>query len=409
MIAARESSFHSLKQVQIVTPSKTQRVEAEIREGGAEAVSIAQVRSASGRLTYVLNVRRPGQSAQTLRLGDTRSLSLEQARAKATRIQGELLKAALESGFVAQKQQDLTFEAFIQQHYLSFIRQKQRSTSAAESYLRNWVIPTLGQNLLKDITKSEISFFLRSLEIAGLKAGSINRILNIVKSCFTKAIEWEFLNSTVSPAKGVSQVRDTAKKDRFLNQEEAQRLIALVQQSRNGMLFPIVGFLLTTGARRSEVLNARWQDIDVENHRWGVPLSKSGKPRTIPLSDASIGFLFEAKKAALSRHGRGPKPQSDFIFVNWRTGRAFSNIFNSWDLAREKAGLKDVRMHDLRHSFASSLVNNGMNIYDVKELLGHSSIQTTQRYAHLSQERLQMAAEKVSDHFGLTPAKRKPI
>lgn len=75
-------------------------------------------------------------------------------------------------------------------------------------------------------------------------------------------------------------------------------------------------------------------------------------------------------------------------------------MFISWDEARDRTGLKDVRMHDLRHSFSSALVNNGLSIYDVKELLGHASISTTQRYARLSQDRLAQATETVAGHYG---------
>jgi site-specific recombinase XerD len=110
-----------------------------------------------------------------------------------------------------------------------------------------------------------------------------------------------------------------------------------------------------------------------------------------------LSFLAEAKLVA-SRSPEGK--ESPYVFCNPKSGRAFTNIFNSWDKARERAGLKDVRMHDLRHSFASALVNNGLSIYDVKELLGHASINTTQRYAHLSQDRLAQATETVALHYG---------
>lgn len=241
---------------------------------------------------------------------------------------------------------------------------------------------------------------MRSAELAGLKPGSVNRVLNIVKSCFSKAMEWELCSLSASPAKGVAEVADAAIKERFLSQGEASDLIRIVKGSRNPMLFPIVGFLLMTGARRSEALFAKWEHIDLDRETWLIPLSKSGKPRHIPLSAGALSFLAEAKKVAnyypLAR-------TSPYVFPNRKTGGPFSNIFNSWDTARKKAGLADVRMHDLRHSFASALVNNGLSIYDVKELLGHSSVSTTQRYAHLSQDRLSKAAKTVSDHFDVAP------
>jgi integrase len=356
-------------------------------------------------MTYVLAIQSPGKNPQMLRIGDARALTLEQAREKALRIQGDLLQAALESGFVAQSQPKLSFSSFVEGHYLPFILAKQRSTAAAESYLRNWIIPSLGEKMLDDITKRDIVFLTRSLEIAELKPGSVNRILNIVKSCFSKAIEWELCTLSESPAKGVAEVKDSAAKERVLSQDEAHRLIHIVRQSRNPMLFPIVGFLLMTGARRSEALNARWEHIDLARKVWLIPISKSGKPRHIPLSAKALSFLAEAKLVA----SRSPAcKESPYVFCNPKSGRAFTNIFNSWDKARERAGLKDVRMHDLRHSFASALVNNGLSIYDVKELLGHASINTTQRYAHLSQDRLAQATETVAGHYG-GGTKEKPI
>ena len=362
-------------------------------------LDLSQVRNAAGRLTYVLNLKTPGQSPQMVRIGDARALTLEQARSKARRIQSDLLQAALESGVIASTHPDLSFSDFVASHYLPFIQEKQRSIAAAESYLRNWIVPSFGSKLINDITKKDIIFLVRSLEISGLKPGSVNRALNIVKSCFSKAIEWHLCSHTESPAKGVAELKDSASKERFLSQDEAQRLIVLVRQSRNPMLFPIVGFLLMTGARRSEVLNAKWEHLDLENKLWLIPVTKSGKPRHIPLSSKALSYIAESK--AVIRHSKIAQ-NSPFIFPSLKTGEAFKNIFNSWDKARERAGLKDVRMHDLRHSFASALVNNGLSIYDVKELLGHSSITTTQRYAHLSQDRLSRATETVADHYSKT-------
>lgn len=374
------------------------------RLGGVSVRGLSQIRNAAGRLSYVLNVTSPGRPRQTLRLGDAHTMSLEEAQSKALRIQRELFKKNTQSYDFTQPLVDLTFSDFLRDHYLPYVIAKQRSTAAAESYLRNWVEPILGSKRIDDIKKRDILFLVRSAELAGLKPGSVNRVLNIVKSCFSKAIEWELTSLSESPAKGVAELVDPAVKERFLSQGEASELIRIVKSSRNPMLFLIVGFLLMTGARRSEALLARWEHIDIARETWLIPFSKSGKPRHIPLSAGAISFLAEAKKISsyypLAR-------TSPYVFPNRKTGEPFSNIFNSWDTARKKAGLKDVRMHDLRHSFASALVNNGLSIYDVKELLGHSSVSTTQRYAHLSQDRLSKAANTVSDHFDVAPETSK--
>jgi hypothetical protein len=91
---------------------------------------------------------------------------------------------------------------------------------------------------------------------------------------------------------------------------------------------------------------------------------------------------------------------SEYLFPSPMTGDPFKQIHYSWDKARTAAKLSDVRMHDLRHSFASALVNEGMTLYDVKQILGHTNIKTTERYAHLSNQRLKAAATSVVQHYG---------
>ena len=366
--------------------------------GQRKLCNFQTVKGRSGRISFVMTVDRPGTPRQTLRLGDARNMTLEEAKAKALLVEKSLFGFEDQTPVSTQIDKNPTFSAFITHYYRPFIQKKQRSIGSTESYLRNWIEPYLGEMKLHEIQKSDLQCLIRSMELAGLKPGSINRAVNIIKSCFSKALEWGIGSMSISPAKGLIDLPDPASKERFLSEDEANRLITTVKQSRNSMLYPIVGFLLMTGARRSEVLNAQWGHIDFTRKIWRIPLSKSGKPRRIPLSDSALYCIAEARK----RLNLVDNPKSDdIIFANPRTGQAFVNVFNAWDKAREMANLKDVRLHDLRHSFASALVNNGLNIYDVKELLGHSSVQTTQRYAHLSDERLSDATTIVANHFSI--------
>ena len=173
-------------------------------------------------------------------------------------------------------------------------------------------------------------------------------------------------------------------------------MIIEVSASGSPMLKFIIPFLLVTGARKSEAINAEWCHIDFEKRTWVVPISKNGRPRYIPLSDGAVKILEKTRKFTIEIYG-----DCKFIFPNVATGKPYTQIFHPWDVARRKAGLADVRIHDLRHSFASALVNEGMTLYDVKELLGHANISTTQRYAHLSSERLMEAASKAGAHYHL--------
>ena len=149
-----------------------------------------------------------------------------------------------------------------------------------------------------------------------------------------------------------------------------------------------------TGARRSEALYAKWEHIDYNSKTWLVPLAKSGQPHHIYLSDAAITVLDRLRSEAFTDH------DNPYIFPNPNTGRPYKCLYAAWSLVRTAAGLPDLRLHDLRHSYASTLVNNGVSLYDVQKLLGHSSITTTQRYAHLSSERLFQSVAVADGTYG---------
>ncbi|MFM7633100.1 MAG: site-specific integrase, partial [Betaproteobacteria bacterium] len=155
----------------------------------------------------------------------------------------------------------------------------------------------------------------------------------------------------------------------------------------NPMLGSITRFLILTGARKREVLDATWADIDFEQRLWRIPKTKSGKIRYIPLSAEALRVLNELLLKAV--------PGRQHIFANPATGKPFISIFYSWDACRKRAGLPEFRIHDLRHSFASFLVNAGRSLYEVQQLLGHADIRTTSRYAHLSRDTLREAVEVV--------------
>jgi len=167
-------------------------------------------------------------------------------------------------------------------------------------------------------------------------------------------------------------------------------LLAALDESRNKCLKPMVYMLLLTGARRGELLSAKWAQLDFERKIWTVPISKSGKVRHIPMSDLLVEMLLSMREEAVS----------EYLFVNESTGKPFTNFFWAWDAARQKANLPELRVHDLRHSFASFLVNGGRSIYEVQKILGHSQIKTTQRYAHLSNDSLVSAANEVGKQIG---------
>ena len=183
-------------------------------------------------------------------------------------------------------------------------------------------------------------------------------------------------------------LEENNQKERFLTEKETERLIYFVNKSDNKLLKYIVPALLLTGSRKREVLDLEWSDIDFEKRLWRLAAAdnKSKKTRWVPLSDGMYQLLQLVPRIE----------GCNWVFANPKTKKPFVSIYCSWDTARNRADLADVRMHDLRHSYASFLINAGGSIYELKELLGHTQIKTTLRYAHLSKDTLRNASNTVS-------------
>ena len=284
-----------------------------------------------------------------------------------------------------------TFHEFFMNKYLPFVKVDKRSWDTDDSLYRNHLKEVFGDTKMNQITKGIVRDFLHTKVGNGSAKGTVNRMLVLLRYNFNLAIDWETAGVKENPAKGVKPFQENNKIERYVTQEESLTLKEALETSENPMLKYIIAFLLVTGARKQEALKARWEDIDLTANVWRIPLSKSGKVRHITLSETAVNFLtlVQGHNAKLLGQSYNPCPH---VFPNPKTLKPFCTIFYSWDTARKKAGLPEVRIHDLRHTFASTLVNNGVSLYEVQKLLGHAHIRTTERYAHLKQERLQESA-----------------
>jgi integrase len=211
----------------------------------------------------------------------------------------------------------------------------------------------------------------------GYAGGTTNHVLVLLRYVFNLARKWNVPGASVNPTAGLATVPEVHRQ-RFLTPEETQRLIGSIHADKNQIAAKAIMLLLLTGARRREVTRARWEDVDREKRTLLVPISKSGKPRTIALNAAAIALLRTAASDSAS----------PYVFPTQLSG-----LFCPWNRIRRRAGLADVRLHDLRHSFASFLVNQGVSLYVVQNLLGHTQARMTQRYAHLAPQTLLDAAE----------------
>jgi integrase len=215
-------------------------------------------------------------------------------------------------------------------------------------------------------------------------------MLVLMRYMFNLAKKWKVPGADFNPTMGVPMYEANNARERYLTAEETQRLKAALVRSDNTQLQYIVPLLLMTGARKRELLEAQWEHFDLERRSWRIPMSKSGKARYVPLSATVLEVL-----AQLPRW-----PGCPYLVPNPKTREPYVSVFSSWNTARKHAGLPEVRMHDLRHSMASNMVNSGRSIYEVAKVLGHTQLKTSQRYSHLSQETLIAAVDAAANATG---------
>lgn len=288
-----------------------------------------------------------------------------------------------------------TLSAFVNETYMPYIRSHKRSWETDEILLRVHVLPHWGHLHLDEITNRHVIKLLSEHRLTH-KPASTNRVYDMLNTVFHLGIRWD-TGLTANPLKNVRRYKENNKRERYLTEEEARRLFDALETSQSPQLKHIVAMLLLTGARLSEVLNSRWEDFDSDTKMWKIEVNKSGKTRYVPLSDGAIHLLDSMPSIA----------GCPYPFANPKTGKPYTSIFYAWNVVRQRAGLSDLRIHDLRHSFASFLINRGRSIYEVQKILGHSQIRTTQRYAHLSQETLLEAANTAMT--GLPSLANKPL
>ncbi len=338
----------------------------------------------SGRKTYYIRYKNPKKVNCQRKIGNAEILSLSQARALARRKLAEV--AMGEDPFKdAPVNLSPTLEAFAENDYIPYVKTYKKSWEMDISRIRNHLLPYFGTMRMKDIEKRDVVQLIND-QLPTYKPGSINRVIILLRYMFNLAIKWEIEGVFRNPTAGIPLLKENNQVERFLSAEEAKALLIAIKASKNPMLQHIVSMLILTGARKREVLDAKWEDFDMERTSWRIPNTKAGKARIVPLSDTATALLTKLRK----------KKRSPYAFANPITLKPYKSIYYSWHTARKEAGLDDVRIHDLRHSFASFLVNAGRSLYEVQTLLGHTQIKTTQRYAHLSTTSLRAASNEVS-------------
>lgn len=295
------------------------------------------------------------------------------------------------------RQQRLTLNQFFDQHYFPHAKATTKQHHHAFSIYNTHLRLRMGEYALDDLKTAVLDVWVREQIVAGYQRSTINKHIHLMNRLLNLARSWKYIefDRDQQPIKRLS-IGDH--KQRFLSSAEIEQLLKQCKRSTHPYLYLFIKLLLLTGARKGEALAVRWCDVNFDKRVWTVPRSKNGRSRRIVLNDSAVETVLAAGSVA-ERFGLAVGGDA-YVFQNPRTQSCYQSFYAAWYVARDAAGLEDVRIHDLRHTFASLLVNKGVSLYEVQTLLGHSSIQMTQRYAHLAPDLLHRRAQIVSDIVG---------
>lgn len=356
----------------------------------------------SGKLVFMCEYAR----GKRVTIGKVGVLTPMQARDQAKEILADVIKG-IDPKQPKKASSISSFKMFIESEYGPWVTTYRKNGTATVARIRSCFYKSLQDEKLEEITTLLIERWRTERLKQGIKTSTINRDIIALRACLSKAVEWGIINT--HPLKNLKLSRvDANTKIKYLTQEEEQRLRAALdlreqslRQKRNSAnnwrsqrnydllpsfedaifvdhLKPMVLLSINTGLRRGEMFALTWNNIDFKSSTLTITgeIAKSGKTRHIPLNKEALYVLEKWHRQTNSQH---------FVFLSTRD-TSFYSIKKAWAGLLRKANIDNFRWHDLRHHFASRLVMASIDLNTVRELLGHSDIQMTLRYAHLAPE-----------------------
>lgn len=339
----------------------------------------------SGRKFFYFHYTIHGRRRK-IKLGEFPAIGIQEARRLALE-----MRAAVDRGVDPLEQRDRvrlmpTFAQFAEEEYIPWARSHKISWDMDLSKLNLHMLKVFGSKRLCDITTRDVQMYHAQIK-ASHSAATANRHLALLSKLFRLAEDWQRVDR--NPCKGIAKFREVQQHTECLSPDELHRLLKAMDAEENIQAAGALKLLLFTGTRREEALQARWEHVDLDNALWFLPKTKSGKTRHVVLNEEALDLLRSHPRVNGSPWvfpGRDPsKPLNN-------PRKAFTRILNV-------ALLPHMRVHSLRHVFASLAVSAGSSLYQVQHLLGHASPATTQRYAHLANDVLRQASASVSSIF----------
>ena len=341
----------------------------------------------SGRKGFIVQYR-AGRRPRRISLGPSTVLTCEQARTRAITI-----IAAVRNGDDPAARRDADRQAitvaelaerFDREHIA--LRLKESTAKSYRRYLERHILPALGRLRVPEVTRADIAQFHHDLRHIRYDA---NRCLEVISKMFNLAEVWGLRPDGTNPRRHIKKYPEE-RRERFLSVGELRRLGEVLREMEHENVelpsaIAAVRLLMLTGCRLGEVMRLKWEYVDIAGRVLRLPDSKTGA-KIVHLGQPALDVL-----AAIERIEDNP-----WVIAGTLPGAPLYDLQPFWQRVRARAGLKDVRIHDLRHTFASAAVAAGQSLPIIGKLLGHTQVQTTARYAHLAADPVRVAADQVS-------------
>ena len=358
-----------------------------------------RVTDAGGRAFVINYFRKADGRERRFTIGAFPDWSVAAAREEAKRLKREIDGGADPVGAHQESRAAPTIADLAARFEQDYVPRKRPSTQRVyRQQIRADILPAIGRAKVAAITHADVDAFHHKLSARA--PTHANRVIAVLSKMFSLAVRWGW--RTDNPCRGIERNQEQ-KRHRYLSGAELKRLTKALAELEDQGAANAVRLLLLSGARRGELLAAKWADIDLEAGVWVKPgaTTKQKTTHRVPLSEAACRLLAKMHTRA--------SDDTEWLFPA-RGGGHRQHINAAWIALRKAADLNGARLHDLRHTFATALASAGWGLPTIGALLGHTTAQTTLRYSHLMDDPLRAATERASAIItGKAPAEILPL
>lgn len=375
------------RDLEALPPHDPESPSAQLELADAECVGLRFNKSKTGRCFWFFRYRWRNRKA-AIKLGEFPGMNLRQARERGWEIRGMLSRGDDPKQSRVDKMNMITFGEFTEKHYLPHAKATVRRPDVIISRLNTGALPHFKEKALDCITTRDTQQFLAKMR-ERVSPTTCNHHLIVIKAMLNLAVKWEMIEK--NPAVGIKKMQQPTGRDRYMSQEEVKRFLEALGESGNVPVASGLRMLLFTGLRCQEVFKLKWDDVDMESKSVHLRLTKSGKSRRVYLSAMAWAEIVLMKGLRRNKH--------PYVFPGKFANEPVSQPRRTFLEATSKAKINDLRVHDLRHTFASHVIQAGASLFEVQKMLGHSTSQMTMRYAHLADTELRSRVDQAEQRL----------